>query len=632
MSASIIWIRVVSQPQQSQFRLALGAIGVVFGDIGTSPLYTMKEAFTPHYGLQAVEADVLGVLSLVVWTLVLVATAKYVALVMRADNHGEGGVMALTALAQRSAAARPRVAYALGVLGIIGVALFFGDAVITPAISVLGAIEGLEVAAPTLHKGIVPLAIVIVLVLGWAQSHGTERLGKLMGPVTAAWFVVIAAWGVVGIVKAPSVLYALNPWYGVAFALAHGWHAFIALGAVVLAVTGAEALYADMGHFGAAPIRRAWLWFVFPALVLNYFGQGALLLANPAAAGNPFYELVPRWALYPTIALATAAAVFASQAVISGAFSLARQAMQLGYLPRLAVLHTSAATMGQIYVPAVNQLLVVAVVAVILGFGSSTALASAYGVAVTGTMLVTSVLLFAVARWRWNWSVVALVCVFVPMLVIDVAFFGANVIKLLDGAWFPLVLGLVVFTIMRTWRRGRQLLVDEIRRDTPVLTEFLGSSRPAAPLVPGVAVFMTATNNRVPTALLNNLRHNKVLHEQNVLLTAITVDTPYAHPGERVALEPIADGFQRATVRFGFMEEPDVPSALRGLAVGGIALDGPGTSWFASRETIVASDHKGMSLWRDKLFAMMARNTVSATTFFRVPGNRLVELGTQVQI
>lgn len=618
---------------RGSFGLALGAIGVVYGDIGTSPLYTIKEAFSPHYGLSASEADIFGLLSLITWSLVIVVTVKYVALVMRADNRGEGGIMALTALAQRAAAGRPRLAYALGVLGIFGVALFAGDAVITPAISVLGAVEGVEVAAPALEAWIVPLSVGILVALGVAQSRGTERLGRLMGPVTAAWFIVIAAWGVNGIATGPGVLQSLSPTWALAFATSHGTHTFIVLGAVVLAVTGAEALYADMGHFGASPIRRAWLWFVFPALLLNYFGQGALLLQRPDAVSNPFYELAPRWALYPTIAIATAAAVFASQAVISGAFSLARQAMQLGYLPRLVVHHTSADTIGQIYVPAVNRLVLGASIGVVVAFGSSTALASAYGVSVTGTMTITSLLLLAVASRRWRWPAALLAAVFAPLLAVDLAFFGSNVVKIADGAWFPLALGIVVFTLMRTWRRGRQLLVEEIRRETPPLDGFANDPQLVRhPRVAGVAVFMTATNDHVPFALLNNLRHNKVLHAVNVFVTVRTEDEPWVEESARLSVESVAPGFHRVLLRFGFMEQPDVPKALASLCLDDEVVAGPGTTWFASRETIVASDHKGMPQWRDRLFAIMSRNTVGATTFYRVPGNRLVELGTQVQI
>ncbi len=619
--------------RRATFRLALGAVGVVFGDIGTSPLYTMKEAFSGHYGLRPVDADVLGVLSLVFWSLMLVVTFKYVMLMMRADNRGEGGILALMALAQRKLPLDAPTAYAIGILGIFGVALFFGDAVITPAISILGAIEGLEVATPAFAHTIVPITIGILVGLALIQSRGTEALGRVMGPITALWFIVIAVFGVAGILDSPRVLNAVNPLYATAFVAAHGTHAFFVLGAVVLAVTGAEALYADIGHFGKQPIRLAWLWFVFPALVLNYFGQGALLLEHPETTKNPFYELVPKWALYPTIALATSAAVFASQAVISGAYSLARQAMQLGYLPRLRVRHTSETAIGQIYVPGINRLLLVSVVAVVLGFGSSTALASAYGVAVTGTMFISTVLLLVVMRAQAAWPSLLLFAVFAFLFVVDVAFFGANAIKFADGAWFPLVLGVVVFTLMRTWKRGRQLLVTEVRRISIEIDPFLRSLDASPPLrAPGTAIFMTATNDRIPLALLHNLKHNKVLHERNILLTVATVSNPRAEPDERAKLVDVGPGFQRLTLRFGFMEEPDVPKALREIAIAGLPADLDQASYFASRETLIASRHKGMPIWRDWLYLIMARNTVGATVFYRIPGNRLVELGTQVEI
>ncbi|MHB8911192.1 MAG: potassium transporter Kup [Lysobacter sp.] len=614
--------------------LVVGAIGVVFGDIGTSPLYTLKEAFSPHYGLMANHDTVLGILSLVFWALMLVVTLKYVTIIMRADNEGEGGIMALMALAQRILPAGSKSSYAVGILGIFGASLFFGDGVITPAITTLSAIEGLELAAPRLHSWIVPITIAVLLAVFGTQRFGTAKVGRVFGPVTMLWFLALAAIGILNITLNPEVFHALNPWWAMRFFVDHGSHAIFILGAVVLAVTGGEALYADMGHFGAKPIRYGWYFFVLPALMLNYLGQGALLLENPAAARNPFYMGVPEWALFPMIALATAAAVIASQAVITGAFSVARQAMQLGYIPRMAIMHTSSATIGQIYVPWINWMLMLAVIALVLAFRTSTALASAYGVSVSGTMLIDTLLLALVARASWpkarRW-VVPLCAVFV---VIDLAFLIANGVKFFDGAWFPVVLGIVIFTLLRTWRRGRELLHAEIRKEGVQLESFLPGLMLAPPVrVPGTAIFMTAQTGVVPHALLHNLKHNKVLHERNVFLTVETLKTPYSPLQKRLAIQPIGDDFYRVLVRFGFMETPDVPQALmRSCDEGGIYFDPMDTTYFASRESIVASRHRGMAFWRDKLFAVMHRNAAPATGFFHIPGNRLVELGAQVEI
>ena len=614
--------------------LVVGAIGVVFGDIGTSPLYTLKEAFSPHYGLVANHDTVLGILSLVFWALMLVVTLKYVTIIMRADNEGEGGIMALMALSQRILPKGSKSVYVVGILGIFGASLFFGDSVITPAMTVLSAIEGLEVVAPRLHSWIVPLTIGVLMVLFATQRFGTEKVGRVFGPVMALWFLALAAIGALNVANNPEVIQALNPWWGARFFIDHGWHAIFILGAVVLAVTGGEALYADMGHFGARPIRYGWYIFVLPALMLNYLGQGALLLEMPAAAKNPFYLGVPDWGRVPMIVLATMAAVIASQAVITGAFSVARQAMQLGYIPRMATKHTSKATIGQIYIPWVNWILMLAVIALVLAFRTSTALASAYGVSVSGTMLIDTLLLALVARASWpgarRW-VLPLCALFV---VIDVAFLFANGVKFFDGAWFPVVLGVLVFTLMRTWRRGRELLHAEIRKEGIELGSFLPGLMLAPPArVPGTAIFMTAQKGVVPHALLHNLKHNKVLHERNVFLTVETLTTPYAPLQKRLAIEPIGDDFYRVLVRFGFMETPDVPQALmRSCDGGGIYFDPMDTTYFASRETIVASKHRGMPFWRDKLFVIMHRNAAPATGFFRIPGNRLVELGAQVEI
>jgi len=613
--------------------LALGAIGVVFGDIGTSPLYTMKEAFGEDYGLRATDHNVLGILSLVFWSLMLVVSLKYVTVIMRADNKGEGGIMSLMALVQRSLPIASETSYFIGILGIFGAALFFGDGVITPAMTVLSAVEGLKIASPQFARYVVPVTIGIIIGLFMLQRHGTERVGKLFGPVMMVWFLVLAVLGVAGIIEQPKVMQALNPYWGLHFFFAHGWHSLLVLGAVVLAVTGGEALYADMGHFGRVPIRAAWWYVVLPALVLNYFGQGALLLDHPAAAENPFYKMAPAWALGPLIGLATVAAVIASQAVISGAFSVARQAIQLGYLPRLELKHTSDTTIGQVYVPWINRTLMLVVIALVIGFGSSDKLASAYGVSVTGTMLIDTLLLIVLMRSRW---LVAARWVFlfgVTFLVIDTAFLLANGAKFMEGAWFPLALGVAVFTLMRTWRRGRQLLVEEVRREMLTLDTFLRSLEAMPPVrVTGTAVFMTAANDKVPLALLHNLKHNKVLHARNILLTVETVPSPRADAAEQVVVTDLGRGFFRLGLRYGFMEDPDVPRSLAHAGDHGLPFDIEDTTFFASRETLIASAHKGMPLWRDKLFALMARNTVSATTFFKIPGNRLVELGTQVEI
>ncbi|GAA4793992.1 potassium transporter Kup [Lysobacter hankyongensis] len=616
--------------------LVAGAVGVVFGDIGTSPLYTIKEMFHPHFGLTPDAETVKGLLSLGFWSLLLVVTLKYVIVIMRADNEGEGGIMALTALAQRSLKTGSRMSYTVGILGIFGAALFFGDGMITPPITVLGAVEGLEVISPVFKNWVLPISVVILTGLFAFQRFGTAKVGKAFGPIMISWFVVIAAFGLWNIVQNPIVLKAMNPYWAWHFFATHNWHAVLILGAVVLTVTGGEALYADLGHFGKAPIRWGWFGFVLPALVLNYFGQGALLLVNPAAVANPFYMSIPAWAQIPMLVLATIAAAVASQAVITGAFSVTRQAIQLGYVPRLAIRYTSKDTIGQIYVPSINWMLFGAVILLVFSFRSSTALATAYGLSVTGTMLIDTLLLAIVAYTRWpdtrRW-VLPLCGLF---LFIDCAFLFANGAKLLTGvgAWVPLFIGITAFTMMRTWRRGRELLHAEIRKDGIQLETFLPGLMLAPPVrVPGTAVFLTADKTVVPHALMHNLKHNKVLHERNVFLTVDTLNVPYAPKDKRLKIESIGNDFYRVVIRFGFMETPDVPLALmRSCDKGGIHFDPMDTTYFASRETIVASAHRGMPVWRDKLFAVMHRNAASATGFFRIPGNRLVELGAQVQI
>ncbi|TWT20135.1 potassium transporter Kup [Luteimonas marina] len=616
------------------FGLVVGAIGVVFGDIGTSPLYTIRQAFSPHYGLVANHDTVLGVLSMIFWSLTIVVTLKYVTIIMRADNDGEGGIMALMALAQRCFPKDSRTAYGVGILGILGAALFFGDGVITPAISVLSAVEGLEVVAPGLHHWIVPITVLVLVALFATQRFGTAKVGKVFGPITVLWFITLAVLGVMNILHEPEVLHAINPWWAARFFVEHSWGGIFILGAVVLAVTGGEAIYTDMGHFGARPIRYAWYFFVLPSLMLNYLGQGALVLEDPAAIRNPFYVGVPDWARWPMIVLATMATVIASQAVITGGYSIARQAMQLGYIPRMRIRHTSRDTIGQIYIPGINWTMMVIVIGLVLSFRTSSALAAAYGISVSATMLIDTLLLAVVARALWpNWRrwVLPLCGLF---LVIDVAFLVANGAKVLQGAWFPVVLGIVLFVLLRTWRRGRQILHEEVQKEGIRLDAFIPGLMLAPPVrVPGTAVFLTSDKGVVPHALMHNLKHNKVLHERNVFLTAETLSVPYAAADKRLKIESIGDDFHRVIVRFGFMETPDVPLALmRSCDQGDLSFDPMETTYFVSRETIVASAKRGMPVWRDKLFALMHRNAAPANQFFRIPGNRLVELGAQVEI
>jgi KUP system potassium uptake protein len=613
--------------------MVVGAIGVVFGDLGTSPLYTFSEAFGDQHGMPVTTFNVLGVLSLVLWTLLIVVAVKYVTFIMRADNRGEGGIMAMMALAQRATRQYPRTRRLVMLAAVLGAALFFGDGVITPSITVLSAVEGLEVAAPTLSHWVVWIAVVVLVTLFLIQKRGTGRVGSIFGPVMCVWFVALGLIGLYNIVKHPLVLRAINPWYGFNFFLHHGAGGFLVLGAVVLCVTGAEALYADMGHFGRKPITVAWYGFVMPGLMLNYFGQGALLVHNPVAASNPFYLAVPSWALYPMIALATAAAVIASQAVIAGSFSIMRQAIQLGFLPRMPVVHTSNEEAGQIYLPWINRLLMILVVLVVIGFGSSNALAGAYGIAVTGTMVIDTVL-FLIVAWRmWKWNPAVIVGIGLFFLTVDLSFFGANTLKIRDGGWFPLVLGLAVFTVLTTWRRGRELVLRELKHSGLALAPFIANLAEHPPTrVEGTAIFLVSDPDAVPHALLHNLKHNKVLHKRNVILTVETLETPYADPDERLELADLGHDFHRLTLRFGFADDPNVPVALHECASQGLELKMMDTTFFLSRETIVATDRPGMALWRDKLFAFLARNALPATAFFSIPGNRLIELGAQVEI
>ncbi|MBI3043056.1 MAG: potassium transporter Kup [Betaproteobacteria bacterium] len=622
--------------QQSRAALTLLALGIVFGDIGTSPLYAVKETFAPGHGIALTTANILGGLSTIFWALMTVVSLKYVTLIMRADNRGEGGIMALLALASTSIKAHPEWRAPLLAAGVVGASLFYGDAVLTPAISVLSAVEGLEVGTSALKPYVLPVSAGVIVALFLFQRHGTAAVGALFGPVTLAWFLALAAAGVYGIVRNPEVLWALNPIHAISFLTSHGLASFIVLGSVVLAVTGAEALYADMGHFGKGAVRIGWFGVVMPALVLNYFGQGALLIASPAAVQNPFYLLVPGWALYPMVALATAATVIASQATISGAYSITKQAIQLGFLPRMNIVHTSAKTIGQIYLPAINWILLAAVLAAVIGFGSSSRLASAYGVAVTATMLVDTVLTFFVIRYGWGYPLLLCIGATAFFILVDVLFFSATLLKVTDGGWFPLAIGAAVFILMTTWRRGREILFARLRASTVPLESFLESLfRDPPQRVPGTAVFLTATPEVVPHALLHNLYHNKVLHERVVFLTVAVKEVPWVPFGERVTVEPLGHHCYRVTLHFGFMNRPDVWQSLSELCPAhGLAFDLMQTSFFLSRETVipVVGAESGMALWRERVFAAMARNAGSVVEYFNIPTNRVIELGTQVEI
>jgi len=615
--------------------LALAALGVVFGDIGTSPLYAMKEVFSEAYAVTATHDHVLGAVSLVFWALMLVVSVKYVMFILRADNRGEGGIMALIALVLRGTeapgdAGKRRL---LMILGIFGAALFYGDGAITPAISVLSAVEGLEVIAPALSSWVLPITLGVLTGLFLIQRKGTGAVGRLFGPITLAWFLALGTGGIASIVQTPEVLAAVHPGYGLAFLVEQRFSAVFVLGAVVLAVTGAEALYADMGHFGRRPIRIAWFGLVLPALILTYFGQAALMLRDPTSIRNPFYLMFPDWAQAPMLLLATAATVIASQAVISGAFSMTRQAIQLGYCPRLAIVHTSENEIGQVYIPWVNWMLLAAVIALVLGFQSSGALASAYGIAVTGTMAIDTVLAAVVFRRIWGWSYLRTGAFLTVFLAIDLAFFGANTLKVLDGGWFPLMLGLVGFTLLTTWKRGRELLMGSLRESAIDLKTFIeGLTRHPPSRVEGTGVFLTADRDGVPHALLHNLLHNKVLHERVFLLTVVIADVPYVASDQRITIEPLGNGFYRVLIHFGFRDIPDVPAALARLPAAGQPFEMMETSFFLSRETVVPTVKAGMALWRERLFSTMARNAGSAATYFRLPPNRVIELGTQVEI
>jgi KUP system potassium uptake protein len=620
--------------------LSLTALGVVYGDIGTSPLYAMKECFrvvagnTTESSVTPTADNVFGVLSLIVWALTMVVTVKYIFFIMRADNDGEGGILALLALIQQrlhkdNDAARLAI---LGALGLFGAALLYGDGVITPAISVLGAVEGIDVATPALRHLVVPISVVVLFALFLVQRGGTTKIGRVFGPVMLLWFGTIALFGLLEIVKEPSILAAVNPLYGVRFFANHGWHGIFILGSVVLAVTGAEALYADMGHFGRLPIRLAWAVYVFPALLLNYFGQGALLLRDPTASINPFYRLIPGALIWPMLILATAAAVIASQALISGAFSLTHQAMQLGYSPRLTVTHTSKHEAGQIFIPQVNRALMIGSIALVFFFRSSSALASAYGIAVTGTMVITTLLFTQIARRHWGWSRLQAIAFLVVFLTIDGAFLIANVVKIESGGWFPLAAAFVVYLMMTTWNHGRRALHTLLREGSLPIGLFLDDvKRRQPPRVPGTAVFMTSDESGAPVVLLHHLKHNKVLHDQVILLSVITDDVPEVAAGERVNVESLGEGFYRVIARYGFMQQPNVPSIFPQCTSLGVKLRPNDTSYFLGREQLIPTGRSQMPRWRKKLFVFMSRNAQSATQFFGLPPNRVVELGAQIE-
>jgi KUP system potassium uptake protein len=616
------------------YLMALTALGVVYGDIGTSPLYAIRESLGHHYGLSPTRGNVLGVLSLIFWALIIVISIKYLTFVMRADNRGEGGMIALTALVAPARRMRPGSRrWTLVLVGLFGASLLYGDSMITPAISVLSAVEGLKVATPLFEPYIIPIVIVILVGLFAVQSRGTAGIGKVFGPVTLLWFTTLGALGLYQLVQAPAVLSAINPLHGARFFMENGWHGYLVLGSVFLAVTGGEALYADMGHFGIKPIRFTWFSVVMPALMLNYFGQGALMLRRPDAIEHPFFMMAPQWALYPLVALATVATVIASQAVISGAFSLTRQAVQLGYLPRLHIEHTSERQIGQIYIPSVNWLLMFACIGLVLGFRTSTNLAAAYGVAVTTDMVFTSILFAFVARSRFGWATWKVALLIAGFLVVDLAFWGANIVKIPRGGWFPLVVAGMFFICMTTWKTGRQILADRLQHRTLPIKLFLADLEGSRyTRVAGTAVYMYGNPEGTPPALLHNLMHNKVLHERVVLLTVETDEIPVVDDAQRVEVSELGHGMYRVVLRYGFTEDPDIPLGLEQARQHGLVFKPMETSYFLGRETLIASKNPGMALWREQLFSVMSRNARSATSFFGLPPNRVVELGAQIEL
>ncbi|MEM8518278.1 KUP system potassium uptake protein [Janthinobacterium sp. CAN_S7] len=613
--------------------LTLAAVGIVYGDIGTSPLYTLKTVFDPAHGLSVTHNNLLGIVSLIFWGLTLIVSLKYVTLVLRADNRGEGGIMALMALVLSSVSKSSRWHVPLMVIGVFGATLFYGDSVITPAISVLSAIEGLEVATPAFSPYVVWLTIAVLVALYSVQSHGTAGIGRFFAPIMLIWFVALACMGVVNIIKSPAILAAVNPLHAVAFLMDNGRIAFLSLGAVVLALTGAEALYADMGHFGKKPIRMAWFLIAFPALALNYLGQGGLLLAHPEAISNPFYQQLGAWSVYPLVILSTMATVIASQATISGTFSMTKQAIALGFLPRMRVRHTSESEIGQIYIPAVNWLQLAVVLMAVVGFGSSEKLAAAYGIAVTATMLATTILTFFVIRYRWKMNLLLCWGATGFFLIIDVNLFSASALKLFHGGWFPLLLGAILFTIMLTWKRGRQLVFQNLEKHAIPLKDFLSSLFIAPPLrVPGTAIFLRGETDGVPHALLHNLLHNKVLHERVIFLTVFMHEEPWVVPSEQVRVVGLGHQCYQVNVHYGFKDEPDIPAALARCAEQGLDIEMMETSFFIARQTIISTPGAGMMPWREHLFVTMSRNARTAADYYQIPSNRVIELGTQVEI
>ncbi|ATQ74937.1 potassium transporter Kup [Massilia violaceinigra] len=621
-------------PQKNRVAaLTLGAIGVVYGDIGTSPLYTLKEVFAPAHGVAASPSNIIGVISLILWCLIIIISLKYVILVLRADNHGEGGIMALTALALKSVTQSSRFYYPVMLLGMVGAGLFFGDGIITPAITVLSSIEGLEVATPAFKPYVIPLTLSVLAVLYWAQHRGTGGIGKWFGPIVLVWFTTLAVMGVANIIDHPQILAALNPGHAARFLLANGWIAFVALGAVVLALTGAEALYADMGHFGRTPVRLAWFTVVFPALALNYLGQGAVLLNNPAAISNPFFNQLGAWSIYPLVALSTVAAVVASQATISGAFSVAQQAISLGFLPRMRIVHTSNQEKGQIYIPLVNWLQFSAVVFAVVAFGSSTNLASAYGIAATATMLTTTLLTFFVVRYGWRYSGVVAFSATLFFLVFDITLFASTSLKIVSGGWFTLLISVVMVTIMLTWRKGRELVFENLKAHLLPVPGFLESLFAEPPLrVPGTAVFFRPEGDGVPHALLHNLLHNKVLHERVVFLTVISTDIPTVSATQRLKVTELGHNCYQVDLSYGFIDLRNVPADLANCAALGLNFEPMETSYFITRQTVIATPGAGMAMWRESLYSTMAKNARDAADYFQLPSNRVIELGTQVEI
>jgi len=626
-----------NQSKSSLSALTIAAIGIVYGDIGTSPLYTMKEVFLPGHGTPLTHGNIFGVVSLIVWGLVLIVSLKYVTLVLRANNRGEGGIMALLALALSSVTQQSRWFFPVMLVGLVGASLFYGDSVITPAISVLSAIEGLEVATPAFKPYVVPITVAILVGLYMVQSKGTAGIGKWFGPIMVLWFLALGAMGIANIIETPAILAALNPLHALGFLWGKGWLAFVALGAIVLAFTGAEALYADMGHFGKKPVRLAWFAMVFPALALNYLGQGALLLSNPEAMDNPFYQQLGAWSVYPLVMLSTIATVIASQATISGTFSMTQQAISLGFLPRMRVMYTSEREMGQIYIPLANWLQLVAVVLAVVGFGSSSKLAAAYGIAVTGTMLMTTILTYFVIRHKWQYNLLLCWLATGFFFIIDITLLSANALKIVHGGWFPILLGATMVTIMLTWKDGRDLVYENLRKHLIPLGDFLQSLFISPPVrVEGTAVFFRAEGDGVPHAMLHNLLHNKVLHERTIFLTVLNEDIPYVADSERVKVQSLGHECYQVDVHYGFKDDRDIPLALQLCANQGLDFDMMGTSFFIARQNVIprvgSTIGHNMANWREALYATMSRNARDAADYYRVPSNRVIELGTQVEI